>query len=623
MESLYLFLFILFLSFVGFAILAGSSSREEIMNNWEERRCDFTVLLASFNYKPDSDTRSSSEFASDNFSYCVSEIAANQMKIIFSPLFELLKSQMQTADLFSDIMNQLRLQFKNIFTPFSSLMNSNWVKFKQIGFLFNRIFQHLNAGMNQAGGLAAAAMYAGISLMVGMINAIDFVVNVIIIILFIIFSLVILYYAPVIPAMFFIVLAMVGIEIAFPGRLGGKGFCFIGDTPIVLRNSTTKPIREIKKGDILKGGGTVETVIKIDNNKEELYVLDGITVTGSHKIWSEEKQSYIYVKVHPDAVESDEDPSIELWDLKTTNNIIPVKGNSGILQFSDWEELPQHWCFIPETPILMKTGTTLQIQSIQLGDILIDDSVVEAVLQVPGNNECLYEYKGIYVSGAHRVWSQERKEFIPIKEEPLARKTTQTVPVLWSLITSTRIIPIQGLDSRILFADWEELPNTEQATKQWDALVRLQLNKKDDDLCKIPKNAPCLDPTLQVIKKIPRLNIRHFTVLQYIQAGDYIWDGTAYTKVLGICKRRVSGYLDFHGKRITDGVWIEGSDGDWEHLYGIHKENSWDGLQLITESGSFSVYSPFSKTSIRVRDFTEVGSILLANTFLMEHEISG
>ncbi len=623
MESLYLFLFVFFLSFVGFAILAGSSSREEIMNNWEERRCDFTVLLASFNYKPDTDIRSTSDFASDNFNYCVSEIAASQLKIIFSPLFEILKSQMQAADLFSNIMNQLRLQFKNIFTPFTSLMSSNWVKFKQIGFLFNRIFQHLNAGMNQAGGLAAAAMYAGISMMVGMINAIDFVINVIIIIIFIIFALAILFYAPVIPAMFFIVLALVGIEIAFPGRLGGKGLCFIGETPIVLRNLSTKPIREIKKGDILKGGGTVEEVIQIKNNHEELYVVDGITVTGSHKLWSDEKQTYIFVKAHSDATVSDQDPNIELWDLKTTNNIIPVKGNTGILQFSDWEELPQHWCFIPETPILMKTGVTLQIQSIQLGDILIDDSVVEAVLQVPGNNEFLYEYNGIYVSGAHRVWSQERKEFIPIKEEPLARKTTHTVPVLWSLITSTRIIPIQGFHGRILFADWEELPNTEQAMRQWDALVRLQINKDDDYLAKIPKSPPCLDPTLQVIKKIPRLNTRHFTVLHYIQAGDYIWDSTAYTKVLGVCKRRVSGFIDFHGKRISDGVWIEKSSGDWEHSPGIYKEQSWDGLQLITESGSFSVYSPFSKASIRVRDFTEVGSILLANTFLMEHKISG
>ena len=554
MGTLYLFVGLIFLMLIIFAVLLGSSSREEVIQHWGKRRCDIDVLLASAIFKPDDDMRSSSAFASDNFNFCVGELVTKQLTTLYAPLFSTLQSQMGAADIFSEIMGTLRLQMKSIFTPFTGMMGSNWVKFKQIGSLFSRIFQQLYMAMKRAAGMGVAAMYVGISLFVGMLNAIDFTINVIIIILYIIFALAILYYAPVIPAIFFIILATVGIEIAFPGRLGGKGFCFSPDTPVLLSDSTTKPISEIKKGDVLKGGGVVDKVQIIEDSDEDLYTLDGIIVTGTHRVWYEQEDRYIDVKTHPEAILSKKKLAT-LWDLATSNNIIPVKGLTTTIQFSDWEDLPQHWCFVPGTPIVLYSGELVPICQIQLGDTLRDGSIVEAVLELPGNGQLLYEFFGVHVSGLHRVWSYSHDKYIYIKDHNLATKTSMTVPVLWSLITSKRTIIANGTHGSIRFADWEELPNTYESAKGWDYIVRSQINPTHIQYSPIPTLAPCLDGSLWILRW-SKPGMTEYVPLSSIVSGDVILDGSSVTRVIGLCRRRIQGGLFMRGIRTTDGLWI-------------------------------------------------------------------
>ena len=602
-----------------FAVLLGSSSRDEVMQHWGKRRCDIDVLLASAMFKPEGDMRSTSQFASDNFNFCVGELVTKQLTTLYAPLFSTLQSQMGAADVFSEIMGTLRLQMKSIFTPFTGMMGSNWVKFKQIGSLFSRIFQQLYMAMKRAAGMGVAAMYVGISLFVGMLNAIDFTINVIIIILYIIFALAILYYAPVIPAIFFIILATVGIEIAFPGRLGGKGFCFSADTPVILRDGTTKPISKIKIGDVLEGGGVVEKVQIIEDSEEDLYILDGITVTGTHRVWHQQEDKYIDVKTHPEATLSDKKLA-KLWDLSTSSKIIPVKGLTATIKFSDWEDLPQHWCFVPETPIVLYSGEILPICKIQLGDILRDGSVVEAVLELPGDDQSLYEFFGIHVSGLHRVWSYSHDKYIHIKDHNLATKTTLTAPVLWSLITSKRTIIASGTHGPIRFADWEELPNTDECAKGWDYIVRSQINDTHIQHSPIPMIAPCLDGNAWVLR-FTDANVSEYVVLSSILAGDVILDGYTSTRVIGLCRRRVEGGLFKCGIRSTDGLWVESSDGEWVHPAGTLDDLAWNGVQLITESGSFTVHSEDKEDHFTVRDFTEVGVSRLSTTYRMEDEM--
>ena len=95
--------------------------------------------------------------------------------------------------------------------------------------------------------------------------------------------------------------------------------------------------------------------------------------------------------------------------------------------------------------------------------------------------------------------------------------------------------------------------------------------------------------------------------------GDKEW-----TRVIGICNRRVKGYLYSFSDKITDGVWIKVANSTkWEHISSgniLSKRESWNGYNLITESGTFKI-TMTNEAEYIVRDFTEVGFRNLTATY--------
>jgi hypothetical protein len=97
--------------------------------------------------------------------------------------------------------------------------------------------------------------------------------------------------------------------------------------------------------------------------------------------------------------------------------------------------------------------------------------------------------------------------------------------------------------------------------------------------------------------------------------GDGRW-----TQVLGICQRGVKGSILKNGKKITDGIWIE--MGNWTHLDDVSDTEFWEGIQLITDSGSFKILLNDLFSDYLVRDFTEVGWSNLHRTYARVEELA-
>jgi len=273
------------------------------------------------------------------------------------------------------------------------------------------------------------------------------------------------------------------------------------------------------------------------------------------------------------------------------------------------------FCFAPNTRVLTSYGE-YNIQDLAIGQILADGSTVEAVIELPGSSEPLYLIDGIYVSGGHRVWSYFKNKFISVKDHPFAEKSTLVVNTVWTLITSSREIPVKGLTRVVRFADWEELPDSPAYSKGWDSIVRKIINPRDFmQLYPVPKCPPCLDPDIRVKK-----SQGGYVPLKTIQRGDWILSNTGWTKVVGICYREVDGGIGAKGDRITDGIWIL-EDNLWKHPTGKMDSKKWTGIQLVTESGCF--YIKWSNSELElVRDFTEVGSQNLQKSYDMEDLIT-
>ena len=496
MDAVYPFIGLVIFVTIGYALLLGASSAEDIKTHWSERRCDLNVMISAYMYKSDDYKGSAMEFASDNFNFCIGSITNDYMNTVFSKLFETLKVQMGAAELMTSVMNTLRESLADIFKPFSTMMAKFWNKFKQIGTLASRVFQQLYMAMKKAAGVAVASLYSAISLQAAFLNGIDLAIKIIMIVLYIMLALAVIFFLPLLPVMVFVFMATAGIESAFPGRTGGMGEVF---------------------------------------------------------------------------------------------------------------------CFSEDTKILTAGLGELFIKDLALGQHLANGSVVEAVIELPGLSEMIYNLDGVKVSGGHRVWSANDGKFVSVKDHPDAVQTSTKLSTLWSLITSNREIPVKGIKGLIRFADWEELPNTAPYAKYWDSIVRDMLHSSDVT-AKIPTNAPCLDKSIRVKKYMCGA-----VPLMLIKKGDWIYDSVGWTKVLGVCNRRVYGGIGDKGERITDGVWIQDSRNKVSHPKEESDSWMWDGMQLITDSGMFQIY--LSNTELVVRDFTEVGLANLSESYVREDAI--
>ena len=78
---------------LGFTI--ANLERSTVMNDWENRRCDLPIMTAAFFFKPDTDTRTSSTFASDNFSFCMKTYVDSFINLFSEPIANVLGKQVE------------------------------------------------------------------------------------------------------------------------------------------------------------------------------------------------------------------------------------------------------------------------------------------------------------------------------------------------------------------------------------------------------------------------------------------------------------------------------------------------------------------------------------------------
>jgi len=116
-------------------------------------------------------------------------------------------------------------------------------------------------------------------------------------------------------------------------------------------------------------------------------------------------------------------------------------------------------CFDPSTLIKLKDGRILEMQNVNLGDILEDGSIVDAVMKIKNDgsekmycfNESGVTGKSIYVTGSHLIFENDR--FICVENHPRAILDVKKRPEYFScLITNTHKIKI----GKEIFWDWED-----------------------------------------------------------------------------------------------------------------------------------------------------------------------
>jgi hypothetical protein len=343
--------------FVGLCLTIASMERTGVMNQWTDRRCDLAVMVAAPFFKPETDPRTSTTFATDNFEFCMKTYVDRFMEVFSAPLNAVLGKQVNLAEGASGMMNSIRNIAQTIYNTFSSYMEGYFKKFKTSVFEMSRIVQYLKMAVDRMNGIVMSIVYTGITMFRGMVNAIQFIIKIILFICVIMLIIIIILFFILFPVMPIImttlgaiIITVVAMASVMSGSLAAdaedkkKGFCFSGETLLsVWREEVVQhvPIKDVRVGDELQGGTgrtRVTAVIHMDGEGVELYDLLGVTISESHLVKGTDG---VWKSVGQDerAIKTEKRERI-LYCLNTTTRIIPVRASDGsILSFRDWEEI--------------------------------------------------------------------------------------------------------------------------------------------------------------------------------------------------------------------------------------------------------------------------------------------
>jgi hypothetical protein len=121
-------------------------------------------------------------------------------------------------------------------------------------------------------------------------------------------------------------------------------------------------------------------------------------------------------------------------------------------------------CFHPETQLRLKNGEIKCMKDIDLGDVLINGSVVYSTMKIAYTstediNDRLYEIKGmgvngttIYVTGSHLIFDTKKEKFVLVKDYFGAQPSDLKTEWFSCLITNDHKICV-GHET---FWDWED-----------------------------------------------------------------------------------------------------------------------------------------------------------------------
>ena len=309
---------------------------QEIRANWEERRCEpFVIPIAHL--VPADPSVNASDFAINNFEYCLSKLIDSSIAIVLAPALLVFKSQVNATGPIQSSMNYLRANAASLLKPLNDIFNSAWKQVMIVVYQIVRIFRKLASSFDRIFGIAVSTIFAGISTFKAIKNLMNLVIYVVIVILAIIAVLMIFAFyliSPILP----IVLTVTAIISASVYGANKEGFSYcVAPGTLVATKDGWKSVEHLKPGDELREG-VIEGILKATGDGHECVELDGIIISACHLVYDNSDKTWKSAGKHPLAKAFTGEIEA-LYCLNTTTRKWIVKGGQEFI-LRDWEELP-------------------------------------------------------------------------------------------------------------------------------------------------------------------------------------------------------------------------------------------------------------------------------------------
>ena len=356
MEDKWPFMLITFGLLFALGLTIANLERATVMNDWTNQRCNLPIMAAASFFKPESDSRTPSDFAKDNFEFCLQSTVEKFITMFMGPINSLFGKQVGITGDAMNMIGTVRTLAQRMYHAFSSYLEDYFKKFNSSVFQMSRIVQHLRMAMDRANAIAVSMIYTGATIFRGIMNSIQFVIKVVLIICGIMLAIIIILFFilfPIMPLILATLAAIITAVMVFAGILSKSieadasskkgGLCFAEGTMVQTLDengcTTLTPVEKIRNGDRLADGcGSITAVIRMKGENISLRNLHGIHVSGSHVVKGTDGQ-WKLVAEDDRAIPTDHRSPI-IYCFNTTSNNLPILSSDGsTILFRDWEEL--------------------------------------------------------------------------------------------------------------------------------------------------------------------------------------------------------------------------------------------------------------------------------------------
>ena len=419
-------LFITFTAIIVGFYAYGMSNLQEIKDNWVQYRCNPAYMPLAGAVGSDIMT---------NFTYCTMQSVQTYAGFVMDPIFNAFK---QLQDVIFTILGSLQFIRKKIAGTADAFLGI-------VSSVFGKI-QNTLVTTGQLFGKMRTIMYRIMSIFVVLIH-----------------------------------ITTTGIQTGSSidkGPIGevGRFLCFDPDTTIKLYGKGSKRICDLVPSDMLSGGQEVESIMMFDGSETPMVNIDGVTVSGNHKVLYQKR--WISCKEHPDAIPVANRSVIVC--LNTSSHTIPIKD----MLFKDYEEtddvhefyqdVADHYGLTEVPPmrfqyrttgfdkdftnVIMSDGSAKCIDDIQLGDAIKEGGRVIGIIVHKLNFAKVEVGNGIFVAPGTMVFKDKLTTAAPPLYSPYGKPVGDGICM--NLITENSIVVTVDNDgNEYRFLDDHEVPD--------------------------------------------------------------------------------------------------------------------------------------------------------------------
>ena len=396
-----------------------------IRNNWTAERCKpYVIPFAGLINAPEG--TSMTDYTQENFTYCMQNVTSSLAEDAVSPLSFITSSLTMVANIIQSSINSIRDMVNKVRTSIQSVTEEVMGRLLNFIVPLQQIVIKIKDMLMKTQGVFTGVLYTLFGSYFTLKSLLGAIAELVIKILIgLAVAIAILWLIPFTwgaaaagTGVFAIIAAFMTYLLVFMkdvlhvqvGLKIPKLKCFDKNTVIKLKDGSEKKIIDICLGDILADNGIVTAKFKIETKGSQMYVLNNVIVSDTHKVVYGDK--FINVSQHPMARKLAFYDEKYLYCLNTSKKEIFIND----IIFSDWDEINTKEIqslenkvkhgkddmlihkyldsgFISSTKIKLKNGTTKEISKVEINDILENGEKVYGIVEIDGekmDNQYIY-----------------------------------------------------------------------------------------------------------------------------------------------------------------------------------------------------------------------------------------